>query len=1038
MPNGFKISDEFSQIYDVLNPAQKQAVDEIDGPVMVVAGPGTGKTQVLTARIANILLQTDTDPSAILALTFTDSAAKNMRERLAQMIGKTAYYVNISTFHSFCSEIIQRHPEYFPLDRDSEPLTELEKYDIYQQLIDDNQLKKIKPLNAPYYYLKDIVKAISDLKREGINPDEFETIINTEQDEFEQVQDELTKTKRRKQEKNLAKWQDLLKLYRGYQQQLRAKQRYDFDDMIALVVEAFEQEELLLREYQEKLHYFLVDEYQDTNSAQNKVVDLLASYWGETANVFAVGDPNQAIYRFQGASVENMLGFVDRYQSATVINLNMGYRCSQPIYDAAHQLIGHNQLSRAQLENEVNSHEDEENAQAKQQLLAMLNQPLASTSDSNDNQQVPVQVFQAPVQTLEAVFIARRIQKLIKNGTNPAEIAVLFRYNSDVGQIAQALEKWGIRYEIDGGNDILQSELINQILTFFRVLVDLRTSSEDELVFKIMHYDWFELDELAVMKLGRIAGKLKMSMLDVIDYGYSLIEDHDYQQILAKEEFEFIADFVANLYHWSGLDVSTTFTHWFELVLKESNLLAWLQSQPNHIDLLNEINSLYNQIKSMVRDDHNTKLDDFLQALAVMQEHKLKINAEDLNIREDAVHLSTVHKAKGQEWQHVFIMRCVDRKWGNHYNRELLPLPEGILSNTDVSKKERNEDERRVFYVALTRASQQVIITYPKTVVEDNRTADKVPSQFIAEIDNVEKLKDSGLIEQADDHLAKLITPKPERVVASSEEKFFRHLLKDFKLSVTALNAYLRDPKDFVENTLLRVPRAKPIPMVFGTAVHQALETLYSQYLVAGDYLPENKLLTEFKQSLKKQILTEDEFEKRLKYGREVLSNYYQQTQDEQPNVVEVERLVGYGWSKAILDDNIYLTGKIDRIDWVDQEKKLVRVIDYKTGKPKTKGYINGTTKSANLSEREQSLQGTIQGPYKRQLIFYKLLTQLDRTFNAEVVEGRFDFVEPYDKRTGRLMPRDFKLSNEEVDDLKGLIREVMVEIRDLQFLKEI
>ena len=344
-----KTTSKFQQAYKQLNPAQKQAVDTIDGPVMVVAGPGTGKTQVLTTRIANILLQTDTDPSAILALTFTDSAAKNMRQRLAKMIGKTAYYVNINTFHSFCANVIRQHPEYFPIQRDSEPLTDLERYEIHESLLNQVKLEQLKPLNAPYFFVKDIVSAISNLKREGVSPEKFEQIIADEQQAFDHPQEKLTKVESRRQEKNLIKWGELLALYCGYQEQLAERQRYDFDDMIALVVQAFQQEELLLLSYQEKLHYFLVDEHQDTNSSQNQVVDLLASYWGDKANIFTVGDPNQAIFRFQGASIENMLGFVDRYAQATVINLNTGYRCSQTIYNAAQTLIGHNQLSQADL-----------------------------------------------------------------------------------------------------------------------------------------------------------------------------------------------------------------------------------------------------------------------------------------------------------------------------------------------------------------------------------------------------------------------------------------------------------------------------------------------------------------------------------------------------------------------------------------------------------------------------------------------------------------------------------------------------------------
>jgi len=1042
-----KTTSAFTTAYNQLNPAQKQAVDTIDNPVMVMAGPGTGKTQVLTTRIANILLKTDTNPSSILALTYTDSATKTMRERLAKLIGKPAYYVNISTFHAFCTEVIRSYPEYFTIDRDSEPLSELERYDLLQQLIDQTQLEVIKPVNAPYLYLRDVVERISDLKRESISPQQFAQILQQEQQELIQVKDELTKAKLRKQERNLTKQQELLKLYQLYQQQLKQRQRYDFDDMIMLVVEAFQTHELLLREYQEQFLYFLVDEYQDTNLAQNKVVDLLASYWGDQANVFVVGDPNQAIFRFQGASIENMLGFVDRYPTAQVIYLNKGYRCPAKIYDTAHQVILNNHLSQTKILQELEAgktktaskNKTSQLLQTKQKLLGLLNQPLVSAKkQALKNKTNQVQLFTAPVQTLETVFVARQVEQLINKGVNPDEIAVLYLNNSDSVEMAQALTKWGIRYEINGGEDILRSEFINQLFNFFKVLVALRDSKEDELVYQIMHYPWFKLDALSVMKLGRVAGKLKLSLLELLDQGYQLIEKKQLTAVVSASEFEQMKIFSEQLYSYSNLDFSVTFTQWFEQVLKESGVFDWVRAHSNQVELLNQLNSLYNQVKNLVADNHQFKLVDFLQTIQVMEEHKLRILMEDLNIKQGAVQLSTVHKAKGQEWQYVFIIHCVDGKWGNRRIKNQLPLPEKISQNSNISKEEANEDERRSFYVALTRASQAVTISYPETIVQNNRTDEKVSSLFLTELSEPKQVFDTDLLVKKDEFLQRLLEPVTEKVPTKDEQQFFTELVKDFHLSVTSLNSYLRDPAEFVENNLLRLPRAKPLPMAFGTAVHQALERFYRVVLEDGARPSLQFLLQEFEKALQKEVMTESDFATRLRYGRKILSNYFEQTQDQLPPVVELERSVGYGIHRAILDRDIYLTGKIDRIDWLDQSKKLVRVIDYKTGKPRTEGYIKGLTKEVGLSEREQALPESIRGPYKRQLIFYKLLTQLDQTFNAKVEEGVFEFIEPYKTDDNRLMPRAFKITQEEVDDLKKLIREVMQEIRGLEFLKQI
>ncbi len=260
-------------------------------------------------------------------------------------------------------------------------------------------------------------------------------------------------------------------------------------------------------------------------------------------------------------------------------------------------------------------------------------------------------------------------------------------------------------------------------------------------------------------------------------------------------------------------------------------------------------------------------------------------------------------------------------------------------------------------------------------------------------------------------------------------------VVSDFKLSATALNAYLRSPTDFVDDYLLKVPRVKPGYQVFGTAVHFALEQLFT-YLQKNDKLPTQKMiLDQFEEALRLEVLTSEEFEMRLAHGKEVLKKYLLQYKDEFHKPLFVERFFGGGWSKTLLDD-IPLSGRIDRIEWVDESKDFVRVIDYKTGRARSLNEIEGKVSIEEFSERELKLPENLRGPYKRQLLFYKLLTQLDKTFPHQVTEGIFDFVEP--DRTGRFVQRRIALIDEDVEALKKLIREVMTEIRELQFLEKV
>ena len=1029
-----KKQQNFDRIYNILNTAQKKAVDTIDGPVMVVAGPGTGKTQVLTARIAQILKTTDTNPSSILALTFTESAAKNMRERLVKMIGKTGYYVQIATFHSFCKEVIDNHPEAFPIQRDSTPLSDLERYEFLEDIFSNLNLEYIKPLNTPFFYIKDAIKGISDLKREGINTHQYEELLEQWEKRLIETEPpapapgkrarkkpgELSRTEWEKDEKQLHKNKELWEVYKTYQQKLRDAKRYDFDDMIALVVEAFQKDELLLREYQENLHYFLVDEYQDTNSAQNTVVDLLASYWEEKANIFAVGDPNQAIYRFQGASIENMLQFVNKYPQATVVTLETGYRCPQNIYDIATNLISHNNLGF-------------EIGEKKISLVNNLKSPhgrgnkIALTTGSS--------------QILEAIQIAEEIKQLIKDDVPAHEISVLYRHNADRNTLAEVFDTWKIPYEVEGGGDALKEEIIRQLVTLFRVIIAIRSGEETQLLYETLQYEWlkkiFNWDNSIVLKIARTAGKTKQPLLDLIDAGIEEINKNNPGYEVTKKDLLPLENYIAKLKEWDMADANQTFPAFFELVIKESGLLPWIIDQDGKVFFITILNSLFSEVKKLVNHNHQFKLLDFLRSIDLIEEHNLKITIEDLNVRKQAVHLSTVHKAKGREWEQVFLYQCVDKKWGNNRKRELIKLPTEILHNTDLDEKERNEDERRLFYVAITRAKKQVTISHPETIVADGNTRGMVPSMFLAEIqeDDVdektwEQINIINKENDSTDHLIKLLEPNaaPSSLVTSHKEKLYLNwLLDNFRWSVTALNTYLRDPEEFLHNTLLRVPRAKSPILAFGTAMHATMEFLYKTFQQTGEYPDPSDLKQQFKISLEQEVLNEDEQNKRLKHGEKVLDQYYLSLKNKKPNPLYIERIFGTGKQKVILD-NIALTGRIDQIDWVDIKKKQVKVIDYKTGKSRSANDIEGKTASVKLSERERELPESIRGPYKRQLLFYKLLTKLDRSFPFEVVSGEFEFIEP--NSSGKIVTRNFELLDQDVKELENLIKDVVKEIK--------
>ncbi|MEA3355252.1 MAG: ATP-dependent DNA helicase [Patescibacteria group bacterium] len=956
-----------------INQAQKLAINTIEGPVLVIAGPGTGKTEIIARRIAKILKSTDTPPEAILALTFTESGAKAMRDRLLSAIGETAYYVNISTFHAFCSGVMQEFPDKFIISSELEPLSELEQVEIFHQILSNHNFKFIKPINQPFYYTASIINSIQSLKRESITPKIFSSILKQEKDS-----------------KDLNKNKELLKAFIDYQKIIKERGRYDFEDMINLVVNAFKKDKDLLLTYQEKLLYFLVDEYQDTNSSQNQVVDLLASYWGDQANIFVVGDANQSIFRFQGSSLENIIGFTKTYPKVKIITLDQNYRSTQTILDASFNLIQKNHFKVEELIKSI-----------KTKLLSKYSKP-----------DLKINTINLPQDVVENYWIANQVKKLIKKNVKPEEIAVLYRHNQDSIELSNMFAKLNIPFNIEGGGNILKDPTINKLLILLKVINNYQNNLEDPDLFTLLHFQFLKFNPLDILKLTRAASKKRSNLIDTI-----LSKDFKKLDLTDPDRF---TSFINQLADWQQLNNNLSFTEFFEILLKESNFLNWVLISKDAVEKLNKLNSLFSEIKKINTANHQLNLESFLKALDLMEINNLKIIEKDLDIQNNSITLSTAHKAKGKEWQYVFIYKAINGKWGNNRIRELIKLPSGILKNTILDKKEKNEDERRLFYVCLTRAKKKLYISYADKYTTASYTKEAFPTMFISELPknaikpiNPKSLKSKKILKL-------LLSPAQTKNISSKEQEFLKNLIKNFKLSPTALNTYLTCPYKFKLNNLLKVPRAKISYLSFGSAVHKALEMFYRKFIENNKCPNKKYLLTQYKHALDKEVLIPQDHQARLKQGKETLSNYFDYYQDSFSKPLYTEKFFGSGWSKTYLKD-IPLSGKIDRIDWVNQKEKTVKVIDYKTGKPKSRNDILGKTKYS-------------EGDYYRQLVFYKLLSQLSKNFQPKVVELELDFVET--NSSGKFKKENFKISDADINNLKKTIKKSMKKIRSLNFSK--
>ena len=970
----------FDQAYSKLNQAQRLAVDTIEGPVLVLAGPGTGKTQVLTTRIANILKQTDTDPSSILALTFTEAATSEMRQRLIKLVGKDGYYVQVTTFHGFCNDIIMSNPDRFSRPAGMQNITDLEKIQIIKQILEDGNFQLLKPINSPLYYLRDIISSISTLKREGFTIPRFRQIVSILKDEFEIQKDELNKTTFTEKQKQVNKNLDLLDVYEKYQTKLSTLGRFDFDDMINWVVDSFDSDSDFLLEYQEKFQYILVDEYQDTNSAQNRLVFALASFWGQQANLFAVGDANQSIYRFQGASKENLVQFKNIFPDHTSISLEQNYRSTKNILDISAKLIDQKPL---------NPNMDFTNIKLK----------TAKFSSS----------------LFEDEYLVSTIESKIKKGASPKDIAVIAKENKDIENLVSLFKAKKIPFRLEAGTNILIAPYISKFIKLLKVVTTLQDEIDDLDLFTVLNYPYFNLSPLSILKLSREAYISRCSLIDAL-----VMPD----LIRHPEEFHLIKKTIDHFISWNSQSMSKSLPEIFQIILQESGLLNHLLSLPQSLVELNRFNTLYEDVKKQSSAFPELSIKKYLQNLQVMQDNNVKLEEQVLEGGEEAVTLTTAHKSKGQEWQTVFVYRFADTHWGNKQRREMIKLPPGIIlfENTDV-EEDKNSEERRLFYVALTRAKQEINLT--GSTIYQNSTKMAYPSIFLEDLPKelIEEVDTSVLEKSTAKIIENSLTPATDTVLVG-EEEYLKELLKDFKLSPTALNTYLSCHYKFKLDNLYRIPRSKVPSMCFGTAVHFALEVLY-QNLNQDKLISEHEFLQNFETALYREILSPTDFKDRLAHGHSVLSSYYRSNKDHFQKALFTEKSFGTSLTSQIHLDDITLTGKADRIDLVELappklgERRVVRFVDYKTGKPKSRNEIEGNTQNSN-------------GDYKRQLVFYRLLAELDKSFPYKVEQTEIDFVEPNEK--GEFKKERFSITTEEVENLKILIKESVASIRSLDF----
>lgn len=981
---------KFSENYKKLNPEQKQAVDTLEGPVMVIAGPGTGKTQILTLRIANILLKTQTNPENILALTFSESAAFQMRQRLTSIIGTPGFRVEISTFHSFGNSIIQNFPEEFDNLLASESITEAEQIELIEEIITKSELKLLKPWGEPLFYARDSLQAINDLKKESVSIRDLEKAIAKKQSNFDSTDDLYHEKGKYKGEmkgkyqdelKSIKKLEEFIKIYEAYQNYLAENKKYDFNDMLIEVIKALEKNKSLLLQLQEKYQYILVDEHQDTNSSQNRLVELIASFY-EVPNLFVVGDEKQAIYRFQGASLENFLYFKKKYKSAKLINLSQNYRSHQTILDASTSFISNNVSAN------------------------ILTQVSLVSANQTSPENIKLAVLEDHYGEYE--FLTQKIKSLIDSGVDSKEIAVLGRRNFDLSEFSDFLKRANIDFVIDADLDVLSDLWIHK---FLLILNAVNKIGDETNLAKVLQINVFNFDPIDIFKLISHSKKENQNLHETLDN----LNRKTSKELNLKNPTP-IKNFYSLFKGWLSLNNNIPFDDLFVKILNESGIKKSILKLPERNEIINKFITLFEEVKTKLYKNPDYNLNDFLKRIELLKKHHLSMEIKSKLINSNGVRLLTAHKSKGLEFDYVFIFQCFAGRWGKAKTRaKLIKIPWELMGEKIKSeaKFEEIEDERRLFYVGLTRARKDVILTYSKL---SSSGKEQLPSPFLEEIKKelIEQIDTVEFNEKFSIEKDLLLDIPEPKIKQQAEFDYLKNLFLEKGLSITGFQNFLECPWKYFFVNLVSLPDVKSKFQIYGTAIHYSLDALIKKRKTEKN--PKDFLLKSFEKILREYSLMISDKQEFLEKGRAALSGFYDQIFISYPDSIQSEVSI-----RGIkLSENLILNGRIDMLEEI--KKGEYRIHDFKTGKPKKKSEIDGTKKDGKYN-------------YLRQLVFYKIILENYKGKKFKVIEGVVDFVEPDQK--GNYSSVVFDLTTEDEAQVLQELEAIAAQISSLSFWED-
>lgn len=846
----------WESILEGLTEEQTQAVTHGTGPLLVVAGAGTGKTSVLTRRIAYLVAAGLARPGEILALTFTDKAAREMQERVDMLLPYGYADVTIATFHSFGDRLLRAGALELGLNPEYQVLSSAEQVLFLRDRMFELPLKRYRPLGHPTGHLQALAAHFGKAKDEGVTPQAYldwvDTLPRTNDEEEDRFQRHL----------------ELANVYAAYQDMTLQAGCLDFADLV------FRSLELLRKSPHKRYRYLLVDEFQDTNRTQFELVRLLA---GESANLTAVGDDDQAIYGFRGAAVSNILEFSEVYPQTAQVVLRSNFRSVQPILDAAYRLIGHNNPDRLE-------------------IRCGLDKRLVAHRQDQGN--LAHRHFETVSEEAEA------IAEEIANSPRPkSDFAVLVRANRDADPYLRALNGRGIPYRFTGSQGLYSRPEIRLALSFFRCLCDPHDSLS---AFFLAASPLYRFPSDALMLLNSQAQRRHLPLLQILPDPGDEITLNDEAQAIGKR-------MLADLARYTQLIPEESPGRILYHFLTESGWLRQLTADECDAQLQN-LARFFESLKAYEEMHPQALLPQFMAHLDLLIEAGDSPGVVEAESTEEAVEVLTVHKSKGLEFPVVFLVGLTEGRFPSGARPDLLEFPPELLT-------ENNEDpvaeERRLFYVGMTRAKEELWLTSAR---DGGGRSARRPSRFVLEALDRPPL---STMNPSLTSLEKVQRFAPvEAVKEPGSPPMAPHRL--LTLSFRQVDDYLTCPLKYKFVHVLRVPITPHHAVIYGNALHEAV----SAYLLAlqeGRRLTLEEVWEHFHKAWSSQgFITRAHEEQRYAAGREALRNFWQH-ETRVPLLVEQEFAFTLGNNKVI--------GRWDRVD--DEAGRTV-LTDYKSSEVRT------------------------------------------------------------------------------------------------------